>query len=127
MGTFDEAFKSRIQLSLYYPNLTEADRRKIWRNFIAMLDKAGEDIDIHDLQDHIKDLARFELNGRQIRNAITNSRQLAQYNEEKLNYSHLQVVLATTAEFDKYLQQTHGHTDDQWALAEKLRVTDLSE
>lgn len=33
VGTFDEAFKSRIQLALHYKPLTIPQRKKIWRNF----------------------------------------------------------------------------------------------
>ncbi|KAH8722459.1 P-loop containing nucleoside triphosphate hydrolase protein, partial [Phaeosphaeriaceae sp. PMI808] len=32
VGTFDEAFKSRIQLSPHYENLNKAQRQKIWKN-----------------------------------------------------------------------------------------------
>jgi hypothetical protein len=34
LGTFDEAFKSRIQLALHYPPLGEEQRRTIWEAFI---------------------------------------------------------------------------------------------
>jgi len=35
VGTFDEAFKSRIQLALHYKNLDTFQQKKIWRNFLA--------------------------------------------------------------------------------------------
>lgn len=38
VGTFDEAFKSRILLSLHYEKLTKGQRRKIWRGFINHLE-----------------------------------------------------------------------------------------
>lgn len=38
VGTFDEAFKSRILLSLHYEKLTIGQRRKIWRGFINHLE-----------------------------------------------------------------------------------------
>lgn len=34
VGTFDEAFKSRILLSLHYEKLSEGQRHRIWRGFI---------------------------------------------------------------------------------------------
>lgn len=37
VGTFDEAFKSRIQLALHYENLNVTQRRKVWRNFMNRL------------------------------------------------------------------------------------------
>ncbi|KAK7697667.1 hypothetical protein SLS64_013297 [Diaporthe eres] len=32
VGTFDEAFKSRIQVAIHYESLTKKSRRAIWRN-----------------------------------------------------------------------------------------------
>jgi hypothetical protein len=37
VGTFDEAFQSRIQLSLHYEPLTESQRITIWKNFLRRL------------------------------------------------------------------------------------------
>ena len=54
VGTVDEAFKSRIQLVLHYDNLTESQRRKIWRNFFNRLKSLDEgSIDYDDLTDHV--------------------------------------------------------------------------
>lgn len=39
VGTFDEAFKSRIQLTLRYKNLEKDQRLQIWNNFMKRLDK----------------------------------------------------------------------------------------
>lgn len=49
VGTFDEAFKSRILLSLHYEKLTKGQRQKIWRGFIKHLEdthvpSGGKDI-----------------------------------------------------------------------------------
>lgn len=38
VGTFDEAFKSRILLSLHYEKLSKGQRRKIWRGFVNHLE-----------------------------------------------------------------------------------------
>lgn len=38
VGIFDEAFKSRIQLTLRYKNLEKDERRQIWLNFIKRLE-----------------------------------------------------------------------------------------
>lgn len=143
MGTFDESFKSRIQLALHYPALTEPDRRKIWRNFIRMLAKSASsnrqhllvssasstnslatttlNINAEDLEDHLEDLAKHSLNGRQIRNAVTTAKKLAMYLKETLDYTHFERVIEVSATFDRYLEQAHGHSDDQWARQEGLR------
>lgn len=71
VGTFDEAFRSRIQLALHYPNLGPQQRLRIWQTFIARLESLDEEsIDIKDLQDNLHLLKEEKLNGRQIRNII---------------------------------------------------------
>ena len=37
IGSFDDAFVSRIHISLYYGEFTEDDRRKIWNIFFDKL------------------------------------------------------------------------------------------
>jgi SpoVK/Ycf46/Vps4 family AAA+-type ATPase len=142
VGTFDEAFKSRIQLSLHYNNLVRGDRKKIWRNFLTRLKamaksppatitesggrerKTAEpiDIDFDDIDDYLDELADYELNGRQIRNAITTARQLAKFKKTSMNYSHLKHVIEVSSRFDKYLSNVkEGLTDDQIARDDGIR------
>lgn len=83
VGTFDEAFKSRIQLAVHYKNLDLDQRTQIWRNFIARLEELEEEgIDFADLKDNIKNLAANKLNGREIRNVITTARQYARWERQ---------------------------------------------
>jgi SpoVK/Ycf46/Vps4 family AAA+-type ATPase len=122
VGTFDEAFKSRIKLALHYQSLTKADRKKIWRNFIKSLrDHPGEDVDYDDLDDHLDDLADYNLNGRQIRNAVATASELAQFRKKKLNFEHFAHVIRISGEFDTYLEKTHGHNDSEWARSQGTR------
>ena len=66
--TFDEAFKSRIQLALYYPKLDHVKRAKVWENFIErLIDLNEENIDFSDLRDNFEELAKNKKNGREIR------------------------------------------------------------
>ncbi|KAJ8122475.1 hypothetical protein ONZ43_g1341 [Nemania bipapillata] len=117
VGTFDEAFKSRIQLALHYPKLNTAQRRKIWRNFIERLRSLSDTkIDFNDLNDHIDDLVKREMNGRQIRNVITTARQLARYRQKDLCYEHVKHVIEIAGKFDTYLQEVKdGLTDEELA------------
>jgi SpoVK/Ycf46/Vps4 family AAA+-type ATPase len=123
VGTFDAAFKSRIQLALHYENLDFASRRKIWRNFMNRLKNMEEPkIDFEDIADHIDDLAKEDMNGRQIRNAITTARQLAQYKGKDFCYAHLKHVIGVAGKFDKYLKTVHeGFSDDEIARGEQIR------
>lgn len=119
MGIFDEAFKSRIQLNLRYQNLDKDQRLEIWRNFISRLERlacnsGGLEIDANDIISHIDNLATPELNGREIRNAISTARQLARYRDQALGYNHLQSVIAEAEKFDQYLKNLHeGFTADE--------------
>ncbi|KAI2780238.1 hypothetical protein F4815DRAFT_470573 [Daldinia loculata] len=117
VGTFDEAFKSRIQLAIHYSDLTFYERSKIWENFISRLqDFEEEEIDAADLKDHIKNLAQFEMNGREIRNAITNARQYTRWERKqqqnpencKLDYAKIKLIIDTASKFDDYIKKLNG-------------------
>jgi hypothetical protein len=121
VGTFDDAFKSRIQLALRYPDLDENQRLGIWRNFIQMLRQTKERIDFEDLDMNIDKLAQVQINGRQIRNIITTARHLARFRKERLVYHHIQDAIATVLKFNEYLLEVKGADDEVLARADQLR------
>lgn len=121
VGTFDEAFKSRIQVALHYENLTQPTRKKIWQNFLCMLEEDEENVNFDEIKFHLDDLAGKELNGRQIRNVLTTARQLALFKNERLEWEHLAQALSVSFEFNTYLKRMQGHTDDQRARDIGLR------
>ena len=72
VGAFDDAFISRIHVPLYYPDLSEDDRKKIWRNFFNKLTKERGDImrvpiDTKDYTNG-QEVRALKWNGREIRN-----------------------------------------------------------
>ena len=107
VGTFDEAFKSRIQLALPYKKFTKDQRKQIWRNFTKRLEKLGEDVsvDLDDIHNHIDDLAEYEMNGRQIRNSITTARQLAKFKKRPMKFTHLERAIKVANKFDTYIAE----------------------
>ncbi|KAL1882840.1 hypothetical protein Daus18300_000478 [Diaporthe australafricana] len=122
VGTFDEAFKSRIQVAIHYDNLTKKSRKAIWRNLFDMIEESeDEDANMAELERRLDELASHEMNGRQIRNALLTARQLAKHQGERLDWKHLSQVMKTSADFNKYLKTVKGHSDDQWAREEMLR------
>jgi hypothetical protein len=125
VGTFDEAFKSRIQLALHYDNLGPSQRRKIWRNLLNRIKTLDEPVkDFEDIMDHIDDLSKVDMNGREIRNAITTSRQLAQFKDEALHYAHLKHVIQVSGKFSKYLRDLRdGFTDDDVKRDSNIRLS----
>jgi AAA+ superfamily predicted ATPase len=120
VGTFDEAFKSRVQLAMHYPALNEKERWSIWRNFIDDLKDAGN-VNIEQLKDKLDVFAREPLNGRQIRYTVTTARKLAQYKKEMLEYGHFEQAIDIAKEFEEYVMKTHGHSDEEWVRAQRTR------
>ncbi|KAH7144376.1 hypothetical protein B0J13DRAFT_43347 [Dactylonectria estremocensis] len=121
VGSFDEAFKSRIQLALAYPRLNEEDRLKIWNNFMQMLPRSGERVDMADLRLNLPKLARVDINGRQIRNVVTMARHLAKYRKEMLRAEHMQDAMRSVERFNEYLSDVKGIQDDERARGLTLR------
>ncbi|KAL3456759.1 hypothetical protein BJX64DRAFT_32952 [Aspergillus heterothallicus] len=121
IGTFDEAFKSRFQLAIHYPTLTEKDRYEIWLNFINGLSKTRLDVDVDGLKTKLKDLARVDLNGRQIRNTVRTASQLAHFQKERLDGRHFDRVLKVVDEFERHINTTRGYTETDWIHHQELR------
>ncbi|KAH7325689.1 P-loop containing nucleoside triphosphate hydrolase protein [Stachybotrys elegans] len=121
VGTFDEAFQSRIQVAIHYPTLDYLSRKRIWENFFHLLYDDEQDADVDELRRHTEQLAEHQMNGRQIRNILTTARQLALYKQETLTWKHVDQAMTTAKDFSRYLQNVHGHSDEQWAREEKLR------
>lgn len=114
VGTFDEAFKSRIQLSLRYHPLVEEQRLLIWENFFKRLEQIDEEgIDLSSLRQHVRELARHKMNGREIRNSLTNARQLAKYKGAIMDIQHLRRAVRVFNKFEEYTKDIkHGIPDE---------------
>jgi AAA+ superfamily predicted ATPase len=127
VGTFDEAFKSRIQLAVHYPALDRDGRHKIWLNFLRILQDKKVDTDHADLLDAARNLAERPFNGRQIRNLLWTAAQVAKYRRETLNAGHLETVVDISEEFEDYLRKTHGQTTEERAVGTGVRAADPGE
>lgn len=92
IGDFDEAFSSRIHISLYYPPLKRSSTKKIFdlnlRNIQQRIEERGVEIEVE--HDQILDWAvdywrrnkKMRWNGRQIRNACQTALALAEYDAQ---------------------------------------------
>ncbi|KAJ1329714.1 NTP/NDP exchange transporter [Microdochium nivale] len=88
MNDIDEAFHSRIHISLEYPNLDHKARSAVWQGFL------DRDPNSHVLSaDEVGKLATLEMNGRVIKNVLKTSNLLACHRQEKLSYEHLKTVI----------------------------------
>ncbi|KAH8822018.1 hypothetical protein F5884DRAFT_769723 [Xylogone sp. PMI_703] len=127
VGEFDEAFRSRIHISLYYPKLDRLSTKQIWERNITRIKNSGLDIDIEEAkirkfyerhwQENIDNLSR-RWNGRQIKNAFQTALALANWDFHEsqdtpklerpfLKASHFIRVAETSAHFDDYISDIH--------------------
>lgn len=117
LHALDPSLRSRIALAVHFEKLRAPQRRQLWRRFFAELrlgaSVAGEKatstapaaVDYEDLVAHVPELAREELNGRQMRNLLAAARGVARVEGARLAYRHLAQVLRVGARFDKYLRK----------------------
>lgn len=72
VGSFDEAFSSRIHTQLHYGNLGAPSRRAIWNNLFEKVQsekpEVAVDYNVTQYVEHNQQLLELEWNGRQIRN-----------------------------------------------------------
>jgi hypothetical protein len=72
LSTIDDAFGSRIHIHLLFSALSFGSRMEIWKKFLSRLPSEGTNL--HGVpeigEEDLKELAAWELNGRQIKNAL---------------------------------------------------------
>lgn len=83
---FDEAFRSRISISIKYNDLDEDSRFKIWTN---LLQASNVNIDVDD----IEKLSKVQINGRQIKNCIRMGQCLAKESKQDLSKEIIEKVI----------------------------------
>ncbi|ROV95022.1 hypothetical protein VMCG_08305 [Cytospora schulzeri] len=91
--SIDRAFRSRVHLTLFYPDLEADAKEHIWRQFIAR--SAQEDA----LTDETyARLAQLPMNGRQIKNVVQIATLLAAQQKSNLGFEQIRTVLTATKE-----------------------------
>ncbi|KAF4889019.1 hypothetical protein CGCFRS4_v009586 [Colletotrichum fructicola] len=148
IGDLDEAFASRIQMSLHYPELDELKTLKVFRLHIDLIEqrfkKQGRTItfDISSIEDfasqHYADQPYNRWNGRQIRNACHTALALAEFDAQKngseisleidksatvsLQLKYFKVVQKAYLDFGEYLADIQGTEGDDRAFQQRLRA-----
>lgn len=89
---FDEAFQSRISISLKYDDLNYESRLQVWDNLL----NHGKIKNIN-----TKELAKFELNGREIKNMIRLATSLALSDNKPVEDSHFIETIKISKQFSK--------------------------
>lgn len=151
VGSFDEAFKSRMSLALYYPPLDREQTEKIWEVQIRRTEKLSADAAPDDPSQHVR-FNRREImtmarelwsmqhsradwkpvwNGRQIRNAFQTAVALAEWHKQDkqlpgsidVTREHFEKVAFVSNEFNAYLYAVkHGRTDEYLSLRNQHRA-----
>lgn len=106
IGTFDQAFQSRVHVTLGLPALDRDRRAEVWGLFLEDLSrKTALSTDQQSaLQSLVRDKwSREPLNGRQIRNAVRTTMLVADRKNEAPNERHFETVLKIGRDFEQYL------------------------
>ncbi|OTA05215.1 hypothetical protein A9Z42_0058590 [Trichoderma parareesei] len=151
VGDFDEAFTSRIHVSLYYPELDAGNTLEVFDNNLAMIEdrfaKKNRVINIDGSSirgfatKHYYEHPQARWNGRQIRNACQTALALAEYEAQgnsheailkpdaviNLNETHFQIVKNAYLEFTNYMNTLYGTGPAQRAKEGRLRAVWIDE
>jgi hypothetical protein len=155
VGTLDEAFRSRVHISLWYPDLSEPDTVTILLNNLNRLPKYDKkegktegvlSVRQSEIENFIKsEYKRYSRatgknrgpwNGRQIRNAVQIAACLALYEKETkheddglpaiLTADHFRSVADTMSEFESFLKVAKAGDDAMLAKQRQERVDDYA-
>ncbi|PHH59923.1 hypothetical protein CDD81_2382 [Ophiocordyceps australis] len=88
IDAIDPAFKSRIDLIIPYKDLTKEARREVWVNFISRLSPKVTEF----TKDDFNELAKAEMNGREIKNTVKTALLLAEQ-DGVFSMQHIKTVL----------------------------------
>lgn len=97
--SLDTAVQSRIHLAIQYKDLQIQQKYKIFSTFLDRIDQNRiEDRD--KIEKNLKkELKKWMINGRQIRNIVSSADSLARSKHKKLSWEDLELAYDTTAEF----------------------------
>ncbi|KAI0514731.1 P-loop containing nucleoside triphosphate hydrolase protein [Xylaria bambusicola] len=118
VGSFDDAFISRVHVQLYYPDFDDDQRQQIWQTFVDKLSKErGNSMRLNlNAKEYIRgnEMRALKWNGREIRNAFQTAVSLAEYDAEKgedgkimITDDHLRAVVELSRDFKEYLGELH--------------------
>ncbi|KAL6692959.1 hypothetical protein J3F84DRAFT_401494 [Trichoderma pleuroticola] len=146
VGDFDEAFTSRIHVSLYYPELDHKKTIQVFKLNLEMIEKRiaqkGKTIQLDKTDicmfagEHFMKHEHARWNGRQIRNACQTALALAEFEAQgnnhkavqipnaaiKLDVRHFSVVQEAYLEFAKYMNDLYGTNAARRAKEARLRA-----
>jgi SpoVK/Ycf46/Vps4 family AAA+-type ATPase len=109
--TFDDAFQSRIHIALRYGDLSTKAKRAVFKMFIERV-RVLEGVETMPFKEEdYNNLAKHNLNGRQIKNTIRTAQALAVNKKEPLSMEHIRRVLDVLLAFDRDLKGGTGYVE----------------
>ncbi|KAJ2895303.1 hypothetical protein MKZ38_006713 [Zalerion maritima] len=151
IGDFDEAFRSRIHISLYYPELSNSKTVEVFKINMDMIAerfiRRGRRIKIDEAgiavfaSQHFDNHPQGRWNGRQVRNACQTALALAEFEAQgnshtailkpdavvNLGVKHFETVRKAYLDFTKYLHDLYNTDDAQRAKDHGLRAVWINE
>lgn len=132
VGSFDEAFKSRISMALYYPPLSLEQTLHIWTSQMKRVSTNFPEIRLNDieLQYYARELYDLQSknehykpvwNGRQIRNAFQTAVSMAEFETKdkqniQLTRTHFERVAEVSNQFNMYLWRVKWSRTDEYRM-----------
>ncbi|KAH8899101.1 hypothetical protein GQ53DRAFT_878458 [Thozetella sp. PMI_491] len=151
VGDFDEAFTSRIHISLYYPELSQEKTVEVFKINMDLFEERfngrGRHLEIDRMgigsfaTEHFNKHPHARWNGRQVRNACQTALALAEFEAQgnshqailnpdavvKLNAEHFRTVQKSYLEFTKYMDDLYGTNAPRRAKESRLRAIWIDE
>ncbi|KAJ8114624.1 hypothetical protein OPT61_g3535 [Boeremia exigua] len=130
IGTFDEAFLSRIT-AIYYGDFTDDDRERVWNTYFDKLEGDREDIYVPEsTKDYVtnEEVRSLQWNGREIRNAFQVAVNLAQAENSRdkknrilVKRSHIKVTVDLSSDFKAYMKSARKTDESKRAAILGIR------
>lgn len=133
VGAFDQAFQSRIHITIGMPEFDEQRRKDVWKIFIQDLGRKRSDgsailthAECRELGREVVDSwAAQPLNGRQIRNCVRSALALAEDKGVKPNASHFNAVIKLGNAFTQYMKHLRKVEEDEIAQIKGDRLANM--
>ena len=88
----DQAIESRVHVHVQFPPLLQPARSTIWGNFLARLPQGSNKLTPEDLEE----LGYWNLNGRQIKNALFMTLSWCRQKEEPVTFEAVEDIIGMT-------------------------------
>ncbi|KFY03751.1 hypothetical protein O988_01262 [Pseudogymnoascus sp. VKM F-3808] len=109
--TFDDAFQSRIHIALRYGELSTKAKKAVFQMFLEKVRVLEGTVTLPFTEADFTDLAKHNLNGRQIKNTVRTAQALAVNQKEPLSMVHIRRVLDVALAFERDLKGGTGYED----------------